>query len=90
MLDDQIIRRATEEVLADIDLQDRRFEIELALGASDGAMTQQICFFDSEGNDKAAVVDFQDKNGGVSIYFDEIKEKIRKQLEVLFQIDGQI
>jgi len=84
MLDDQTIKRATEEILAELDLPESRFEIEPALGASDGETARQIRFFDSEGNDKATVVDFQDKDGNVSRDFEEIKEKIRKQTEALF------
>jgi hypothetical protein len=83
MIDDQTIRQATEEVLTDLNLTDRRFEIETALGASNGEATRQIRLFDADGTDQATAVDFRDKNGNVSIYFDEIKEKIRKQLEVL-------
>jgi hypothetical protein len=84
MLDDRTIKRATEEILAELDLPESRFEIEPALGASDGETARQIRFFDSEGNDKATVVDFQDKDGNVSRDFEEIKEKIRKQTEALF------
>ena len=75
MLDDQIIRQATEEALSELQISAQRFEIEPA---------RQIRFFDADVSDKATVVDFQDKDGNVSIYFDEIKKKIRRQIEVLF------
>jgi len=84
MLDDQTIRRATEELLSEFNLSGQQFEIKTALGAANGATARQIRFFDSVGNDKSTVVDFQDKNGATSSDFEEIKQKIRKQLEVLF------
>ena len=85
MLDDQIIKKATEEALSELNAGAQRFEIEPALGAAHGD-ARQIRLFDSAGNDQSTVVDFQDKNGNVSIYFDEIKERIRKQLETLIEI----
>lgn len=83
MLDDQIIKQATEEVLSELQLSAPRFEIEPALGAANGEAARQIRLFDADGNDKAAVVNFEDKNGNVTIYFDDIKDKIRRQLETL-------
>jgi hypothetical protein len=83
MLDDQIIRQATEETLSELQLNAQRFEVEPALGASDGETSRQIRLFDAAGNDKAAVINFEDKNGNVPIYFDDIKAKIRKQIEAL-------
>ncbi|HEY0458447.1 MAG TPA: hypothetical protein VGC97_04795 [Pyrinomonadaceae bacterium] len=85
MLDERTIRRATEEILSEFNLAESRFEIEPALGASDGATARQIRLFDADGGDKAAVVDFKDKNGDVRGDFEEIKEKIREQLEVFFK-----
>lgn len=83
MLDDRTIKKATEEILSELNLPERRFEIEPALGAASGENTRQIRLFDSAGNDKATIVAFQDKNGNVVDDFDEIKEKIRSQLENL-------
>jgi hypothetical protein len=70
--------------LSELNADDRRFEIEPALGAANSE-TRQIRVFDSEGNDKATVVDFQDKNGKVSIYLEDITKKIRQQFEVLLE-----
>ena len=89
LLDDQIIRQATEEALSEMNAGDRRFEIEPALGAANSE-TRQIRVFDSDGTDRATFVDFQDKNGKVSIYLEEIKEKIRKQLAVLIETSENI
>jgi hypothetical protein len=85
MLDDLVIRKATEEVLAELNEDARRFEIEPALGPASGENARQIRVFEADGTDRAAVVDFQNKDGGVSIYFEEMKDKIRRQLETLFQ-----
>ena len=89
MLDEKTIRQATEEALAELNFNVQKFEIETALGAANSE-TRQIRVFDSDGNDKAAIVDFQDKNGNLSIYFDEIKNKIRKQLEVLIETSEKL
>lgn len=89
MLDEKIIRQATEEVLEELGAGERRFEIEEAMGAANSE-TRQIRVFDENGTDRAAVVDFQDKNGRMSIYFDDIKEKIRAQLEVLFDASEKV
>lgn len=83
LLDNQIIKQATEEALSEMDLSERRFEIEPAFGAANGETTRQIRIFDEDGADKSAIVDFSDKDGNISVYFEEIKEKIRKRLEVL-------
>ena len=85
MLDDRIIRQATEEALSELQHSAPRFEIEPVPGAAHGD-TRQIRLFDSDGNDKATVIDFQDKNGKVSFYFDEIKQKIMQRLETLIEI----
>lgn len=63
LLDDRIIRQATEEALSEMDLSERRFEIEPALGAENGETTRQIRIFDEDGGDRSTVVDFSDKNG---------------------------
>jgi len=89
MIDEQTIRRATEEVLEELDLNEQRFAIEPALGAGDGESARQIRLLDEEGSDRATVVNFQDKDGNISIYFDDIKAKIRKQLETLVEIGGE-
>lgn len=69
--------------MPEINLSEWRFEIEPALAApSDDA--GQIRFFEAGGNNKA--VDFQDKNGNVGSDFEEIKGKIRKQMETLVEI----
>lgn len=86
MMDDQTIKRATEEILSEINLSERRFEIEPALGAPH-ADARQIRLFDADGSDKAVVVDFQDKDGNVSTEFEAVKEKIRKQLKTLIKIN---
>jgi hypothetical protein len=86
MIDDQIIKRATEEILSEINLSERRYEIEPALGAPH-ADARQIRLFDADGSDKAVVVNFQDKDGNVSADYEAIKEKIRKQLETLIEIN---
>ena len=89
MIDEQTIRRATEEVLEELDLNEQRFAIEPALGAGDGESSRQIRLLDEQGSDRATVVNFQDKDGNISIYFDDIKAKIRKQLETLVAIGGE-
>ena len=88
MLDDRIIKQATEEVLSELQLNGQRFEIEPALGAAHGEAARQIRLFDSAGGDKSTVVNFLDKNGNISIYFEEIKEKIRKQIKILLETGG--
>ena len=89
MIDEQTIKRATEEVLEELDMSEQQFALEPALGAGDGAAARQIRLLDPEGSDRAAVVDFQDKDGKVSIYFEDIKAKIRQQLETLIEIGGE-
>jgi cell fate (sporulation/competence/biofilm development) regulator YlbF (YheA/YmcA/DUF963 family) len=89
MLDEKIIKQATEEVLEDLGAGERRFEIEPAMGAPKSE-TRQIRVFDEDGTDRATVVDFQDKNGNVSIYFEDIKETIRKQLELLIKTSEKV
>jgi hypothetical protein len=85
-MNDEQIKRAATEVLSELNLNERRFEIEPAMGAAIGESTRQIRLFDSDGNDRAVVVDFQDKNGEIGNNFEEIKEKIRKQLQPLVEL----
>ena len=68
-----MIKQATEEALSEMDLSERRFEIEPALGAENGETTRQIRILDKDGGDKSTVVDFSDKNGNLGINFEEIK-----------------
>lgn len=85
MLDDQEIRKATEEVVAELSLSVDRFEVEAAMGAADGESSRQIRIFDAEGRDRAVVVSFQNKDGRVADSFDEIKAAVARQLQILDQ-----
>ncbi|HEY8562466.1 MAG TPA: hypothetical protein VIL74_18960 [Pyrinomonadaceae bacterium] len=86
MIDERTIKLATEEILDELNLSGRRFAIEPALCPGDGENSRQIRLFRDDGRDRATIVDFQDKDGNVSIYFDDIKAKIRKQIETLVEV----
>ena len=87
-MDDEVVRMATEEVLDELNMSGRRFKIETAMAAPN-AESVQIRLYDRDGLDKAVVVDLKDKNGGAVLYLDEIKERIRKQLETFAEITDQ-
>ena len=48
MIDDEVIGRTTEEVLAELGMENRRFEIEAAMAAPD-ENARQIRLFDEAG-----------------------------------------
>jgi hypothetical protein len=86
MIDDQIIKHAAEEVLEELDLGTWRLEVEPAAAAPHGDV-RQIRFFNEQGKDKTTVIDFEDADGKVIYYIEDIKEKIRKELETLVETD---
>ena len=84
-MDEEVIRMAVEEVLEDLGMADRRFEVETAMAAPN-AESVQIRMLDRGGDDQAVVVNLKDENGEPIIYLDEVKERIREQLQTFAEI----
>ncbi len=84
-MDEEVIRMAVQEVLEDLGMAGRRFEVETAMAAPN-AESIQIRMLDRGGDDQAVVVNLKDENGEPMIYLDEIKERIREQLQTFAEI----
>lgn len=83
-MDEQVVRMAVEDVMKDLGIGDRRFEIESAMAAPNSD-SFQVRVYDDSGDHKSVVVNLRDEDG-VTIYLDEIRGRVRKQLETIAEI----
>jgi hypothetical protein len=87
-MDEKVLRMAVQEVLDELGMKDRRFELETAMAAPNSE-SFQIRLLDESGDGRAVVVNLKDKNGEPTLYLDEIKDRVREQLETFADITGE-
>ena len=86
-MDEELIRTAVGEVMEEIGMGIRDFTLETAMAAPNPESVQIRLL--GENNDQAVVVNLRDENGQPIIYVDEVKDRIRQQLETFAEITDQ-
>ena len=86
-MDEEVIRSAVEEVLEELGMAGREFELETAMAAPNSESVQIRLL--GKNDDQAVVVDLRDEKGQPIIYVDEVKDRIRRQLETFAEITDQ-
>jgi hypothetical protein len=84
-MDNQAVQSAVFDVMQQLGMGDRRFEIDTAMG-SPNSESIQVRILDDTGDGKAVVIDFKDASGSV-VDGSAMRERIRKQLETFAEID---
>ena len=87
-MDEQVVRMAIQEVMEELGMSERRYELETATAAANSDAIE-IRVYDHSGDNKSVTVDLRDKEGQPVIYLDEIKDRVRRQLETFARIRNQ-